>query len=103
MRPVLESYAARASPDLVHVTHLINHTAALLEVTQQLGIPTYATFTDFFGFCLNNKLEGADGSLCAGPSVSRTNCVACYLKDASRSPYADALGCSAPAAPGVRA
>lgn len=90
MRPVLESVLREIKPDIVHVTHLINHTAALLEVTQQLGIATYATFTDFFGFCLNNKLEGADGSLCAGPSVSRTNCVACYLKDASRNPYADA-------------
>lgn len=85
MRPVLEQVLREIKPDLVHVTHLINHTAALLEVTQQLGIRTYATFTDFFGFCLNNKLEAADGSLCAGPSATRTNCVACYLKDAARS------------------
>jgi glycosyltransferase involved in cell wall biosynthesis len=89
MRPVLEKVLREIKPDLVHVTHLINHTAALLEVTQSLGIRTYATFTDFFGFCLNNKLESADGSLCTGPSASRTNCVACYLKDAARSPYAD--------------
>lgn len=90
MRPALENILRELRPDIVHVTHLINHTSALLEVTQQLGIRTLATFTDFFGFCLNNKLQGADGSLCAGPSASRTNCVACYLKDASRSPYADA-------------
>lgn len=90
MRPVLEKVLREIKPDLVHVTHLINHTAALLEVTQQMGIRTYATFTDFFGFCLNNKLEGADGNLCAGPSANRTNCVACHLKDASRSLYAEA-------------
>lgn len=89
MRPVLERVLRDIKPDVVHVTHLINHTAALLEVTQQLGIPTYATFTDFFGFCLNNKLEAADGDLCAGPSRSRTNCMACHLKDAGRSPHAD--------------
>lgn len=89
MRPVLEGVLREIKPDVVHVTHLINHTAALLEVTQQLGIATYATFTDFFGFCLNNKLEAANGDLCAGPSPSRTNCMACYLKDAARSPYAD--------------
>jgi glycosyltransferase involved in cell wall biosynthesis len=57
-------------------------------VTQQLGIPTYATFTDFFGFCLNNKLEAANGDLCAGPTASRTNCVACHLKAAARNPGA---------------
>lgn len=88
MRPVLEGVLRDIRPDIVHVTHLINHTAALLEVTQQLDIPTYATFTDFFGFCLNNKLEAANGDLCAGPSRSRTNCMACYFKDAARSPYA---------------
>lgn len=85
MRRVFEDVLRQLRPDVVHVTHLINHTAALLEVTQQLAIPTYATFTDFFGFCLNNKLEAANGELCAGPSASRSNCVACYFKDAARS------------------
>ena len=89
MRPVLEQVLCDIKPDVVHVTHLINHTASLLEVTHQLGIPVYATFTDFFGFCLNNKLEAADGELCNGPSASRVNCMACYLKDAARSPYAE--------------
>lgn len=90
MRPVLEQALSEIQPDVVHVTHLINHTAVLLEVTQKLGIPTFATFTDFFGFCLNNKLEAADGELCGGPAPSRTNCVACHLKDAARSPYSQA-------------
>lgn len=89
MRPVLEKVLQELKPDLVHVTHLINHTAVLLEVTQKLGIRTFATFTDFFGFCLNNKLEAADGGLCSGPSESRTNCVACYIKECSRSPHAE--------------
>ena len=88
MRPVLEKVLSDLRPDVIHVTHLINHTAALLEITAKLGIPTYATFTDFFGFCFNNKLEAADGELCAGPSATRTNCVACYLKDAVRNPHA---------------
>jgi len=89
MRSTLEQVLRELRPDLVHVTHLINHTAALLEMTQAMGIPTYATFTDFFGFCLNNKLEAANGDLCKGPSRSRTNCIACHIKDASRSPHAD--------------
>lgn len=88
MRPVLEKVLCELRPDIAHVTHLINHTAALLEVTRQLGIPTYATFTDFFGFCLNNKLEAANGDLCAGPSASRTNCVACHLKATANNPGA---------------
>jgi len=91
MRPVLRQVLRELKPDIVHVTHLINHTAALLEVTEELAIPAYATFTDFFGFCFNNKLEAADGSLCAGPSSSRSNCMACYLKEVGLRPTASAL------------
>ncbi len=76
-RQVLEEIA----PDVVHVTHLINHTASLLAVCQSLNIPTFATLTDFFGFCFNNKLEAADGELCTGPNPSRSNCIACLMKD----------------------
>lgn len=89
MLDVLVRILRELTPDVVHVTHLINHTAALLEATQSLGIATCATFTDFFGFCLNNKLETANGELCRGPSLSRTNCVACYLKAAAYNPGAD--------------
>lgn len=86
IRPTLQHVLNSLNPDLVHVTHLINHTAILLEITRAMGIPTFATFTDFFGFCLNNKLETANGDLCGGPSPSRINCVACHLKAASHSP-----------------
>ena len=88
MRPIHERVLRALQPDLVHVTHLINHTSALLEVTQALGIPTFATLTDFFGFCFNNRLQGADGALCHGPNAARSNCTACYLKDAGASPWA---------------
>ena len=91
MRPILARVLRDIQPDVVHVTHLINHTAALLEAVQDLGIPCYATFTDFFGFCYNNKLEAADGSLCTGPAPDRSNCMACHFKDASRHPGAHRL------------
>lgn len=67
-------------PDVVHVTHLINHTATVLDAAKEMGIPAIATLTDFFGFCFNNRLEAANGSLCDGPNADRTNCLACYLK-----------------------
>src|SRR5262245_19227162 len=80
MRGVLRELLCEIRPDLIHVTHLINHTAVLLEVAAALHIPVIATFTDFFGFCFNGKLEAAAGSLCYGPNPSRTNCLACCLK-----------------------
>lgn len=70
----------KIKPDVVHVTHLINHTAAILDAAKDLRISAIATLTDFFGFCFNNRLEAADGSLCDGPNADRTNCLACYLK-----------------------
>lgn len=79
----LDAVLKKFKPDIVHVTHLVNHTAVLLEVARANNIPVYATFTDFFGFCLNNKLEAVDSSLCAGPNATRTNCMACHLKEAS--------------------
>lgn len=80
MAPVLDAVLDEIAPDLVHVTHLINHTAVLLEVLARRDLPTVATFTDFFGFCYTNKLEAADGSLCAGPAAPAVNCLTCHLK-----------------------
>jgi len=84
--PALRALHARIlrgiRPDVVHVCHLLNHTTALLDVTRRLGIVTVATFTDFFGFCFNNRLSAVDGSLCSGPDAVRSNCIACaYFSD----------------------
>jgi len=86
LRAVYRELLAELRPDILHVCHLINHTATAADTAAELGIPIYATLTDFFGFCLTNKLEAADGSLCAGPSNSRANCIACHLKAAALQP-----------------
>lgn len=80
MAPVLDAILDEVGPDVVHVTHLVNHTAVLLEVVARRQLPVVATFTDFFGFCYNNKLEAHDGRLCAGPATPAVNCLACHLK-----------------------
>ena len=64
-------------PDIVHVTHLVNHTGALLRACRKLNVPTVATFTDFYAICLNGKLQTTDGTLCTGPDKWRTNCLRC--------------------------
>ena len=80
MAGVLTAIVRELRPDVAHVTHLINHTAVLLDVLVSEGIPRVASFTDFFGFCYNNKLEAADGSPCTGPNWLRTNCMDCHVK-----------------------
>ena len=79
-RVYLRRILRQLAPDIVHVTHLINHTAVLLEEARFAGVPAVATLTDFFGFCYNNKLEAASGKLCSGPNRLRSNCIACHLK-----------------------
>jgi glycosyltransferase involved in cell wall biosynthesis len=91
IRQIHEDLLNEVKPDIVHVTHLINHTGVVLEAVHSLGIPVVATFTDFYGFCFTNRLEAADGSLCEGPNAQRTNCLACYLKAASKHPPASPL------------
>ena len=91
MRNVHERLLRKLAPDVVHVCHILSHTTALLEVTRRLGIPTFATLTDFFGFCYNNVLEDERSRLCAGPDTLRANCIACLLKLAAAQPHADAL------------
>jgi len=85
-RPVLRQILDELRPDIVHVTHLENHTAVLVDEAKAAGYPVVATLTDFFGFCYNSKLQSADGELCKGPNQLRTNCIACYEKAAGNWP-----------------
>ncbi len=80
LRHLHERLLRKLQPDVVHVCHLMSHTTALLDVTRAMRIPVFATLTDFFGFCYNNRLEDAEGNLCAGPDEARANCIACFLK-----------------------
>ena len=86
MHGLLRDVISDIGPDLVHVTHLINLTATLLDVLREMQIPTMATFTDFYGICFNNKLERYDGALCRGPDRHSTNCLCCYMKAAQDFP-----------------
>lgn len=91
MRWVHERILRRLQPDAVHVCHLINHTRAVLDAAAALKIPAFATLTDFYGFCLTNRLETASGGLCAGPNAARSNCIACHLKASAAHPGASRL------------
>jgi glycosyltransferase involved in cell wall biosynthesis len=79
-RPVLRKILDELKPDIVHVTHLVNHTAVLAGEAKAAGYPLVATLTDFFGFCFTSRLETAEGGLCKGPNRLRTNCLACHDK-----------------------
>ena len=79
--PVLKDVLQQRRPDIIHVTHLMGHTAVLLEVIRDLKIPVVATLTDFYGICPNSKLIDLDGGLCTGPNRRSTNCLSCYIRE----------------------
>lgn len=79
LAPLLTRILREIAPDVVHVCHLGNFTAVLPEVTAALGIPTFATLTDFFNICLTATLEIPGGGLCRGPDAARLNCMRCGL------------------------
>ncbi len=91
LRHLHERLLRKIKPDVIHVCHLISHTTALLDVVRAMRIPAFATLTDFFGFCYNNRLEDARGELCAGPDEARANCIACFLKLVGARPDAKPL------------
>ncbi|MFG1282880.1 glycosyltransferase [Xanthobacter autotrophicus] len=79
LAPLLERLLREIRPDVVHVCHLGNFSVVLPQVTEALGIPTFATLTDFFNLCLNSLLQLPDGGLCAGPDARRLNCMTCGI------------------------
>ncbi|MFG1269480.1 glycosyltransferase [Xanthobacter sp. DSM 14520] len=79
LAPLLERLLREIRPDVAHVCHLGNFSVVLPQVTEALGIPTFATLTDFFNLCLNSLLQLPDGGLCAGPDARRLNCMTCGI------------------------
>lgn len=100
LEPLIARILQQIAPDVIHVCHLGNFTAVLPEVTARLGIPTFATLTDFFNLCLTGTLETTDGALCAGPDRRRRNCMECGL--ALRAGERPGLGWRALSHPAVR-
>lgn len=79
LAPLLERVLHTLAPDVVHICHLANFTAVLPHVAARLGIPAFATLTDFFNLCLTTRLELPGGGLCRGPNGMRSNCMSCGL------------------------
>lgn len=88
----LREALASIAPDVVHVAHFLGLTTAIFEAAHSLNLPTFATFTDFHGFCHRGTLLNARTNACVGPNRFRTNCVGCGLRDeADRRPESFAL------------
>jgi glycosyltransferase involved in cell wall biosynthesis len=65
-------------PDLVHVFHAQNLSAAIIDVCKSRNIPVVLSTTDFWFVCPIVQLKLPNGSVCRGPSEGAKNCLSCY-------------------------
>lgn len=78
---VLREIFQATQADVVHLAHFLGLGTALFSAAKELGLPVFATLTDFHGFCHRGTLLNAWGGNCGGPNRWRTNCVSCGLRD----------------------
>lgn len=62
-------------PDVVHVYHLKNLSAAIIEVCIEQRVPVVFSATDFWLICPTTQLVLPDFTLCKGPQEDMINCI----------------------------
>jgi glycosyltransferase involved in cell wall biosynthesis len=72
---------AQFKPDLVHIFHAQNLTSAIIDSSEQAGVPIVSSLTDFWFVCPVVQLKRPDGALCRGPSPGAINCLTCYTPE----------------------
>jgi glycosyltransferase involved in cell wall biosynthesis len=68
----------RFQPDLVHIFHAQNLSAAIIDGARERSIPVVCSTTDFWFVCPIVQLKLPSGAVCRGPSAGATNCLSCY-------------------------
>jgi len=66
------------SPDLVHIFHCQNLSAAIIEAALEQAVPVICSLTDFWFVCPIVQLKRPDGRVCRGPDKLAGNCLTCY-------------------------
>jgi glycosyltransferase involved in cell wall biosynthesis len=79
--PVIKDYVSRYfdefRPDIVHILHLKNLSASVIDAAYEKNIPILFTPTDFWVLCPNFTLFRPDYELCRGP-LCTTPCQLCF-------------------------
>jgi len=69
---------SRFKPDILQIVHAQNHSAAIIDVAEELNIPTFFYSTDFWFVCPIVQLKRPDGAVCRGPGPGAIKCLDCY-------------------------
>ncbi len=64
---IIKDELRRFMPDVVHATHLMKLSGAVVEACKALSLPLILTLTDFWTICARHTLLRWNGTLCRGP------------------------------------
>jgi len=73
----LKSFLFSNPPDVVHITNLLNVSAAIIDPLKKFSLPTIFTATDFWCVCPRGNLLSHDGSLCSKAETKK--CLECII------------------------
>lgn len=78
MKQQAKALICEFKPDIMHVFHAQNLSAAIVESAQECNIPAVFSSTDFWFVCPVVQLKRPDGTVCRGPGEGGKNCLSCY-------------------------
>lgn len=89
LESLFEMTLLRANPDVVLISHLVNHSPGYVPVAHRWGVPVVMELHDFFSVCERAHLERPSGELCGGPAGGSACAAHCFPgQDRSRERWA---------------
>jgi glycosyltransferase involved in cell wall biosynthesis len=85
--PVLDRLFERTlierEPDVVLISHLINHSSSYVGIAHRWGLPVVLELHDYYMVCEQARLQRRSGELCRGPEAGRACAMHCFPEQAS--------------------
>lgn len=78
MERIFERVLVDVNPQVVLVTHLLNHSPGYVALARRWGIPVVLALHDFFMLCPRAHLQRRSGDLCSGPEGGKACAVHCF-------------------------
>ena len=76
-----ERVVVEVDPDVVLITHLLDHSPGIVAAAQRWGVPVVLELHDFFVICPRVHLERVTGEPCSGPDGGRACAAHCFPGD----------------------
>lgn len=75
---LFERTLIECEPDVVLISHLMNHSPGYVAVAHRWGVPVVLELHDYYMACEQARLQRTSGELCGGPEGGRACAVHCF-------------------------